>query len=299
MKAMEKIAAFGDLCGECPVWDAESSSVYWTDCGGLRFYRYLSSLDKAELLRTGVEVNGFRLNRNGGFVVTNNSGVWLWPSPDSELKPVATSAGGRPCRLNDCVADRKGRLIAGSWFYDPAAEYTLGQLIRVDRSGDVTVLDDGYHLSNGIAFSPDGSKLYATDSAARVIHEYDYDADTGTARNRRVRVRVPSEEGLPDGLRVDASGFLWSAQWYGSCVVRYDPDGKEERRIATPAKQTSCMTFGGPSLSTLYITTAAQSEPMPVMPGGYDAVEGHFGGELYRIELDIEGLPDLTADILL
>jgi hypothetical protein len=98
---------------------------------------------------------------------------------------------------------------------------------------------------------------------------------------------------------VDGNGFLWSAQWYGSCVVRYDPDGKAERRIPVPAKQVACITFGGPQLATLYITTAGQSEPMPVRPPGYDAETGPFGGPLYRFEVGIRGLPDLETDISL
>lgn len=297
--SIEEIANFGDLCGECPIWDAGASTLYWTDCGGQRFYRFDARNGSAETLRSGIEVNGFRLNKRGGFVVVNNSGMWLWSGPDQELQPIASEAGGNRCRMNDCVADAAGRLLAGSWFYDPAAEYPLGQLMSIDRNGSTTVLDDGYRLSNGLAFSPDGTKLYATDSVARRIYEYDYDVNSGDVRNRCIRIQVPSEEGLPDGLRVDADGFLWSAQWYGSSVVRYDPDGKEERRIAVPAKQVSCVTFGGPDLATLYITTAGQSEAMPEMPAGYDAEHGPFGGSLYRVETGIPGLPDARADISL
>jgi len=69
---------------------------------------------------------------------------------------------------------------------------------------------------------------------------------------------VPQEEGIPDGLTVDKDGFVWSAQWYGSCIVRYDPDGKIERRIATPAKQTSSLAFGGDGFTDIFITTAAR-----------------------------------------
>jgi len=296
---IERVADFGDLCGESPVWDAVHGVLYWADCGGLRFYRYDARADRAELLHGGLEINGFRRNRSGGFAIVNNSGIWVWPGPGSDPQLIASDAGGQRCRMNDCAADARGRLLSGSWFYDPAGEYPLGCLMRVDPDGGVTVLDDGYCLSNGLAFSPDGRRLYVTDSARRVIYEYDYDPSSGAATNRRVRVTVPGDEGLPDGLRVDASGFLWSAQWYGGCVVRYDPDGKPERRISVPAKQVSCITFGGGNLSTLFITTAGQSEAMPIMPPGYDPRTGPFGGGLYRIETGIEGLADSEADISL
>ncbi|HEX8984187.1 MAG TPA: SMP-30/gluconolactonase/LRE family protein, partial [Bryobacteraceae bacterium] len=88
-----------------------------------------------------------------------------------------------------------------------------------------------------------------------------------------------------------------SAQWYGGCVVRYDPDGTVERRIAVPAKQTSSVAFGGPGLEELFITTAAKSEPMPVMPPGYDPDSGLIGGPLYHLRIGIRGLPPAPADI--
>jgi D-xylonolactonase len=102
-------------------------------------------------------------------------------------------------------------------------------------------------------------------------------------------VQVPTTEGLPDGLTVDAEGFLWSAQWYGSCVVRYDPDGRVERRIATPAKQTSSVAFGGPELMDLYITSAGKSEAMPIMPPGYNPHSGRFGGPLFHFRSEVPG----------
>ncbi len=295
---MEVIADYQDLCGECPVWDPAAATLYWTDCVGRRFYRYFPQTGRHEIVKQDLEINGFRLNEGGGFAISNNSGIWLWDGADN-LRLIADRAGGDKCQMNDCTADPEGHLLAGSNFYDPGGGYPLGKLMRVDASGNVTVLDEGIHLANGLAFSLDYRTLYFTDSAARRIYAYDYDPRTGGARNRRVLVQVPGDQGLPDGLTVDTEGFLWSAQWYGSCVVRYDPDGKPERRIATPAKQTSCVTFGGPDLTDLYITSAARSEPMPVMPPGYDPNRGFFGGPLYRVPAGIQGRAECRTRIVL
>jgi sugar lactone lactonase YvrE len=295
---MEVIADYQDLCGECPVWDPGTATLYWTDAVGLRFYRFHLATGRHEIVKEGLEINGFRLNHGGGFIITNNSGIWLWDGAN-HTQLVANRAEGDRCQMNDCVADTEGRLLAGSGFYNPQGDYPLGKLMRVDRSGRVNILDDGIHLANGIAFSPDSRTLYFTDSVARSIYAYDYEVRTGAVRNRRVFVQVPTHEGLPDGLTVDAEGFVWSAQWYGSCIVRYDPDGKVERRIPTPAKQTSCVTFGGPNLSDLYITSAARSEAMPVMPPGYDPNAGNFGGPLYRISVGIQGRCEAKARISL
>jgi len=292
------VADYQDLCGECPVWDAQTEALYWTDCVGQRFYRFEPASRKHEILKQGHEINGYRLNRQQGFVITNNSGIWLWDGT-GQLDLIAAEVDGAKCQMNDCISDPAGRLYAGSQYYNPSGKYELGKLMRVDTDGKVTIVDEGFHLSNGLAFSLDHTTLYFTDSVARRIYAYDYDLNTGGLRRRRVLVQVPSNEGLPDGLAVDSAGFLWSAQWYGSCVTRYDPEGRVERRIATPAKQTSSVAFGGKDFTDIFITSAARSEPMPVMPAGYDPSGGFFGGPLYHLNLGIPGRPEFRANISL
>ncbi len=286
----------GDRCGENPIWNETTGCVYWTDQGGLRLHSFEPNSCEYRLLRSNLQINGFRFNHAGGFVMTNDSGVWLWDGAD-ELLLLASEADGKACRLNDCVADPEGRLFAGSVFYQPDQDYALGNLFRVDTNGVVSAVDEGIHLSNGLGFSIDYQQLYFTDSAARRIYAYDYDRLSGGIKNRRVLVQVPSTEGLPDGLVVDAEGFLWSAQWYGSEIVRYDPEGTVERRISIPAKQVSCMCFGGEDLDDLYITTAGESWPAPIMPPGYDPVRGFFGGPLYRLKPGVQGQHTLKAKI--
>jgi len=281
-------AASGDFCGECPVWDPARNCLYWTDCVGLRFQCLDWATGRHETLKTEVEVYGFRLNEPSGFVITNTAGAWLWDGLGEPLL-VAEMAEGSRLQLNDCTADSAGRLLTGSYFYDPYREYELGRLVRIDPTGAVAVLDEGFHLANGIGLSPGEGTLYLTDSVARRIYAYDYNVRSGSATRRRVFVELASSEGIPDGLAVDAEGFVWSAQWYGGCVMRYDAEGKPHRRIAVPAKQTSAVAFGGPDLSELFITTAAKSEPMPVMPPGYDPSAGPFGGSLYRVRLGVRG----------
>jgi D-xylonolactonase len=291
------VADYRNLCGECPVWNPKDGTLEWTDCVGNKFFRLNWATRQHSMVKQDMTIYGFRRNRQGGFVVTNPDGVWLW-NGESSLSLIAAEADGTKLQLNDCVADARGRLLTGSFFYNPGNEYELGRLIRVDTNGKASVLDEGFHLSNGLGFSPDGKILYFADTAARRIYVFEYDLGTGSARNRRVLVQVPGEEGLPDGLAVDAAGFIWSAQWYGSCIVRYDPEGKVERRVQIPAKQVSSLAFGGPELTDIFITSAGQSETMPIMPPGYDPLHGNFGGPLYHLNLGITGLPPNEANIL-
>lgn len=293
MLEFEIVADDNNLCGEGPIWDADGDGLYWTDIRGLAFYRWDRKTRRRALLRQGFEVYGFTLDESGGFVAVNSDGAWRWNGADAPRRILGRP--GDPCPINDCIADPVGRLIAGTSWYNPEREYARGKLISLEPGGAVRVLDEGFHLSNGLGFSPDCGTLYFSDSIARLIYRYDYDASAGAASNRRIFARVPGSDGLPDGLTVDAGGFVWSAQWYGQRIVRYDPDGKVERQIETPAKQTSSLAFGGPEFTDIFITTAAQSAPMPVMPEGYDAANGFFGGPLYRINLGIQGKPEFKT----
>jgi sugar lactone lactonase YvrE len=297
MSELEIIAEYGDLCGEGPVWDPDCRALYWVDAGSAKLYRYdWDSRTHALILQR--RVHSYRPNRAGGFVLAGPDGFWLWDGAEG-FRLIADEVAGSKCRINDSVSDAAGRFIGASNFYSPEGEYERGKIISVDTAGKPTVLDEGFELSNGMGFSPDNRTFYYTDSVARRIYAYDYDLSTGAASNRRVFVQVPSTEGVPDGLAVDAEGFVWSAQWYGSTVVRYDPDGKVERKIATPAKQTSSLVFGGPDLTDIFITSAGFSEAMPCMPPGYDAVNGYFGGQLYRVNVGIRGLAQPKAAIAL
>lgn len=202
MCVFEVIVNENNLCGESPVWDWEKDQLYWTDSVGYKFYCFDWQMHQSRLYAEEFEINGCALNQSGGFVLANNSGIWLWDGGD-QLRLVVDHVDGHKCQINDCIADPAGRLIAGSCFYNPSREYELGKLISVETDGIARILDEGFRLSNGLGFSPDHKVLYFTDSVSRRIFAHDYDARNGSARNRRSFITVPSTEGLPDGLTVD------------------------------------------------------------------------------------------------
>jgi streptogramin lyase len=94
---------------------------------------------------------------------------------------------------------------------------------------------------------------------------------------------------MPDGLTVDAEAFLWCSHWFGGCITHYDPDGKRERRVRTPAAQTSSLVFGGPDLDKIYVTSAAMSNCLILAPGRLQSRESISGGPLCRFRAGIQG----------
>jgi sugar lactone lactonase YvrE len=278
---LEIVASDHNLCGEAPVWDAAGRRLLWVDLGSNLVYQHADG--KTSIVHRDLMVSGVALNSDGGLVFAGATGIHLH---------------GRLLLadfFNDILPDARGRLYAGTLYWGADGLVKPGQLLLIDPGGAVRVVDEGIEIANGLGFSPDDRTLYFADSARRVIHAYDVDPATGSLSRRRVFVQVPKDEGLPDGLTVDREGFVWCAQWYGSQVVRYDPDGRVERRIPMPVRQVSSVIFGGPDLTDLYITTAADPWPSPLAPPGYDPKAGNQGGSLYRLRTDLPGRPDYRA----
>jgi D-xylonolactonase len=89
-------------------------------------------------------------------------------------------------------------------------------------------------------------------------------------------------------MTVDAMGYVWSAVWGGSCLIRYRPNGTEERRIEFPVKKVSSVTFGGPDYTDIYVTTAG---------GDQKAADGELAGALFRLNAGIHGVPEYLSRI--
>jgi D-xylonolactonase len=290
---IELIAEVQALVGEGPLWDARRGVLYWTDIRTGRVFRYDPAAGDHRQIHAGVNVGGLRVNRPGGLAFGTWEGVLLWRS-DQES---AWLHHDPKYQFNDVAAGPDGSLYAGSYFDDRPGQ---GVLYRFRPDGQVEVVAEGLGISNGMGFSPDLRTFYHTDSITRTIYRYDYDPATDRQSNRRVFVRLADDEGVPDGMTVDAEGFVWSAIWGGGCVVRFDPDGREERRVRFPATQTSSVALGGPDLTDLYVTSAnfgAGAPPSGLEPKGYDFA-AHRGGELYRQrDVGVRGKPEFETDL--
>lgn len=281
------------------MWDSRTSLLYWVDITGRRVCQHDWTTGQSSILAEKFDISGIALHESGGFVYVNSEGVWIWDGSQASSL-VARGQDGGAVALNDCIADPIGRLLTGSCHFDPdRPDYPLGKLLRVERDGAVSVLDDGFHLANGLAFSPDCRTLYFVDSAQRKIFAYDYRVDTGSVGHRRTFVEIPRVEGIPDGITVDAEGFIWCARWFGGGISRFDPNGGLTMTIAVPAKQISSLTFGGPDLRSLFVTTAELNDALPLAPLGYDPASGNIGGQLFRADLGIAGKEEFRCRIAL
>jgi sugar lactone lactonase YvrE len=282
----ELIADYNCRTGENPLWHPDEQRLYWEDIPRGRLFRYDPATGHHEMCYEGRPIGGFTIQADGALLLFQDKGtITLWCDGKTEtvIEEIPAEVN---TRFNDVIADPVGRVFCGTM---PTQERS-GRLYRLDLDGTLTEVVDGVGVSNGLGFTPDRKGLYYTDTTKHVIYLFDYDQATGAITNRRDFIRVPQVpgEGHPDGMTVDAEGYVWVARWDGSCLVRYAPDGTEVQRIAFPAKKVSCPTFGGPDYTDIYVTTAnIQGKE----------IEGPGAGALFRLNLGIKGVPEFRSRI--
>ena len=242
--------------GEGPVWDVPSQSLIWVDITGRFVHRHWPADGRVASYRTPSPVGSVCLSRSGRFTLALEDGFWMANEAFDDLRPVAlVHPADSGLRFNDGKCDPAGRFWAGSMAYSerPGA----GALYRLDAGSSVTRVLDGVGISNGLDWSADQRTFYYTDTPTQRVVAFDYDVTSGDLGDRRVLVRIEPEHGAPDGLTVDAEGYLWVALWNGWSVRRYTPDGRLDRVIRLPVAQVTSCAFGGPDLRDLYVTSAA------------------------------------------
>lgn len=241
--------------GEGPVWHPTHGCLYWVDIDAGDLYHSQPGLQGYSKNHFDTPMGAFCFTSQGGFILATGDGFLAWDGGQTEPSLLWNPLPGRPgVRLNDGKVDPAGRFWAGSI----DTQQVKGELYRLDPDGTQHTLLSEIGISNGLGWSPDRNRMYYTDSLKRTIFIYNYDLDGGAISNQQPFVQLPDDGSgvVPDGLCVDAEGCIWSAQWNGWQVVRYDPQGKPLVTIKLPAQRVTSCCFGGDRWDQLFITTA-------------------------------------------
>lgn len=260
---------------EGPLYHQGKNALFFVDITTGAFFWY--DIEKGTLTETQLgQYLGAAIPTTGGRVLAAmTTGVYLYDEK-AGLRPVC-----RPpqltanLRLNDAKCDAAGRFWFGTIRLFKSVPED-GSLFCMEPDGTCRRVLEGISTSNGMDWSPDGKTMYYIDTPTNGVDAFDYDVATGAMQNRRRLATLPH----PDGMTVDAEGFLWVALWGGDKVVRCRPDtGEVVAEVPLPANHVTSCCFGGPQLDTLYITSSGQ---------GFDEA-GH--GRLYHLMPGVTGKP--------
>lgn len=265
--------------GEGPVWLTAENELRWVD----QLRGDVLALDQSgEVQRThlGPIAAVIRPRRAGGTVVATDNKLVLDGGTGHERQVLPSVWSDETIRFNEGGCDPDGRLYVGTMAHDEAPG--RGKLYRFDADHSVAVVLESVTVSNGIGWSPDGKMTYYIDSGTRRVDCFDYASGTGLS-NRRAFKAIDETAGIPDGLTVDCEGGVWVALWGGSAVHRYSAAGELDEIITIPVSHVTACTFGGATLSELYITTSALGlEQRSMEP---------MAGSVFRCTPGVAGLP--------
>lgn len=266
--------------GEGVIWDPSAGVVRWVDMLAGDVLTLASPGAGVSRLHVGDVAAAIRPRRTGGLVIAVERGFALMDEDASEPRHLGELWADRTIRMNDGACDPQGRFYCGSMAYDAAAG--RGALFRLDPDGTVSMVLERVTISNGLAWTADGALVYYVDSATNRVDAFDFEQERGLLTNRRPAVQIGADEGTPDGITIDAEGFIWVAMWGGSAVHRYAPNGKLDGIVRLPARQVTSCTFGGPRLDELYVTTSRL---------GLSGDDDPEAGALFRCRPGVQGLP--------
>jgi sugar lactone lactonase YvrE len=288
--AIETAFAKPMLVGECPLWHAPESALYWVDIPGFAVHRLHPASGAHQRWIMPSEPAALALSASGGLIVAMRSGFWHLDTgkTSSVLRQIAAAPyDTATARCNDGRCDAAGRFWVGT-LYEPRDQQSA-QMLCLDHGVVRLAWSGGMTVSNGLAFSPDSKTMYHADTTSHTIRSFDFDLTRGQADNMRILKQFASDKssphygGRPDGAAVDSEGAYWCAMFEGARLLRLAPDGEILREIALPVRCPTMLAFGGDDLRTLYITSASEKRPAA------ELAQYPLSGCLLSLRVDVAG----------
>ncbi|MER7016278.1 SMP-30/gluconolactonase/LRE family protein [Saccharopolyspora sp. NPDC000359] len=264
------------MCGASPLWMPALNCVHWVDLlrRELHTYHRDSGADEVRVLPGPVTALG--ATRHGQLIAAAGRGFARVHLARSALEPVVQVRNGDRMGVGAC--DPTGRFVAGTLTH--SREFQASGLYVLDGNR-ARLLVDGVTAAGGVAWSPDGRRMYLVD--ARTIWVYDYDPERALAVSGRQWVVCAEVEGNPEGIAVDAEGCVWVAMHWTGRIHRYAPSGDLETVLWAPTRRITSLAFGGSRLEEMYVTSACYGYDEPAL------LEDPCAGALLRFKPGVLG----------
>jgi sugar lactone lactonase YvrE len=202
-------------------------------------------------------VGGMCLHVDGGLVASGQSVAHVDAAHArvlAELGDIAARPGRVAAAFNDLTADREGRVIVGVLRRDERGEPAPGELVMLSGPRDGAVIHDGIY-PNGLAFSADGTRLFAADTFGRRVVVFDVPSSGPPVVSGELS--TASIDGLPDGVATDVDGGVWVAMYRGSAILRIDAVSGVIDRFPVPAAKPLSVCFDG---NDLFVVTGSDDD---------------------------------------
>ncbi|MGZ9812168.1 SMP-30/gluconolactonase/LRE family protein [Pseudoroseicyclus sp. H15] len=263
------------LLGEGPLWHPGRGELFWFDILARRLHSATRSWDFDDFVSAAGWVDDETL-----LIATSRALIRfsLETGESEEVCPLEADNSGT--RSNDGRADPQGGFWIGTMGL--GAEEGAGAIYRFYR-GELRQIYPGITIPNATCFAPDGRTAYFGDTHSRLVWRVALDEDGWPEGEREIFIDYRDSPHVADGAVVAADGTFWTAQWGSARVAVHDTEGREIAEHPLPASQTTCPAFGGPDLSTLYVTSASAGLSQDELAAGPDH------GRTFALEVGVKG----------
>jgi sugar lactone lactonase YvrE len=275
--------------GEGTLWDERRGIFVWLDVfdGIVKTYDPRSS--KVESFPFQSMVTYIGKESSGGYIVALGDALAITDERFAIKKTIPLGLDLEVVRTNDGNIDANGNLWVGG--AEKVENTRTGELFKVNKKFQKSVQRKGIQIANGVDWSLDGSTMYYIDSAAREISRYEFNPESSEIIRELTPIDTKDVVGLPDGMCTDSEDNIWVAFYGSGQVINYSPEGEILNTVHVPTALTTCASFGGEDLKTMFVTSV-QDYRSPNF--AFDPSQDEFGGFCFQVSLPMAGKLDQT-----
>ena len=244
--------------GESPIWHKNTNNFIWLDYlkSKIFFYNPINKDIVEKKLDLEAPLGGIALYNNfKSLIIAHKNGLSIISLDSFSMTDfVHPEIGKNDVIYNDLKVDRDNSLWISTSHIDETEG--KGSLWRLDKNKKIQLVDKGFKVSNGPAFSPCGNYIYFNDTFTYQTYIYQLPKEDNGKVEKKIFYKFDEEDGYPDGITVDEDGNIWIAHWGSGIITKQSPSGEILSKFNLPSLNLTSLCFGGANYKNLIVTSA-------------------------------------------
>ena len=246
------------LLGESPIWHESTNNFIWLDYlkSKILFYNPINKDMAEKKIDLETPLGGIALYNNfESLIISHKNGLSIINLDSLKMRDFSHPESTKQDVIyNDLKIDRHNNLWISTSHIDETEK--KGSLWKLDKNKNLQLIDTGFKVSNGPAFSPCGNYIYFNDTFAYQTYRYKLSKENKHSLKKEFFYTFDKEDGYPDGITVDEEGSIWITHWGSGIITKQSPSGDIVKKFNLPSINLTSLCFGGKKFKDLVVTSA-------------------------------------------